>query len=124
MLEIEGLEVQPGGLTRSRRRERALAAGSTVREKRAELDVATRKIKQTTVQFFPRVTPAARATHYIPTARRTVGQGRAIVGAQNAAGRITRRRSDGAGHIVRRLRGPAGGRRGVRRSSCPSTTTR
>jgi outer membrane protein TolC len=80
--EIEGLTVQPGGLTIEDATRRALAASSSLGEKLAELDAANARITQTTVQFVPKLGLRASAMYLSPTSN-AFGSG-ALLGAQNA----------------------------------------
>lgn len=79
---IEGLEVQPGGLTAEQVAQRALAASPSVREKRAQLRAAQAKITQTTIEFFPKLSLRASYTRVSPT-ESNFGGG-ALVGTGNA----------------------------------------
>src|SRR5262249_10958815 len=63
---VEGLEPEPGGLTADETARRALAASTTVKEKRAQLAAANEKINETTFQFFPRLTLTASYTRTSP----------------------------------------------------------
>jgi outer membrane protein len=53
--ELDELAVQPGGLTADETARRALAASSSVRQKRAEIEAANARIRQTTIQFLPKL---------------------------------------------------------------------
>ena len=53
---LEGIEPEPGGLTAAEVARRVLAVSPSVQQKRAEVTVASEKITQTMIQFFPRVT--------------------------------------------------------------------
>lgn len=79
--EPTGLEVQPSGLTSNEVARRALAASASVQQKRAELDAANAKIRQTTIQFFPQLTLKASYTRLSPVSA-GFGNG-ALVGAQH-----------------------------------------
>lgn len=77
---IEGLQVQPGGLTAAQTAQRALAASSSVREKQAQLEAARARIAQTTIDFFPKLSLRASYTRLSPSAT-SLGGG-ALVGAR------------------------------------------
>lgn len=80
-LAIEGLEVKPGGLTAEQTARRALAASSSVGQKRAELAAANARIRQTTIQFVPRVGLRASYTR-LSEVETQLGRGGSIAGAQ------------------------------------------
>jgi outer membrane protein TolC len=82
-LEIEGLAVQTGGLTADETARRALAASTGVGQKRAELRMAEARIRQTTIEFFPRVGLRASYTRLSPVDTANFGSG-ALVGAGTA----------------------------------------
>jgi outer membrane protein len=72
---------EAGGLTADEVARRTLASSPTVRAKLAELEAANAKIRQTTVQFFPRLTLRAQYSRLSPVAA-DLGTG-ALVGARN-----------------------------------------
>jgi outer membrane protein TolC len=80
-LEIEGLAVQQGGLTADDTARRALAASSSVHQKRAELAAADARIRQTTIQFFPKLGLRASYTRLSEVDPPSFGGGGALVGA-------------------------------------------
>jgi outer membrane protein TolC len=80
-LQIEGLEVQPGGLTADETARRALAASTDVAQKRAEIAAADERIRQTTIQFFPQLTLRAGYTRTSPV-NILFGAGGASLGGQ------------------------------------------
>ncbi|HVU03941.1 MAG TPA: TolC family protein [Polyangiaceae bacterium] len=63
---IEGVEVEPGGLTAAEVARRALAVSPSVKEKRAQLEGADEKINETMAQFFPKLTLLASYTRLSP----------------------------------------------------------
>jgi outer membrane protein len=81
-IEIEGLDVQPGGLTSDETARRALAASSEVMQKHAQLEEANAKIAQTLYQFFPQLTLRASYTRFSPVSAQFGSGG--IVATQNA----------------------------------------
>lgn len=78
-LTIEGLEVQPGGLTAEETARRALAASTDVAQKRAEIEQADQRIRQTTIQFFPQLTLRAGYTRTSPVNIAFGGGGASVV---------------------------------------------
>jgi outer membrane protein len=78
-LQIEGLEVQPGGLTADETARRALAASTDVMQKRAEIEQADQRIRQTTIQFFPQLTVRAGYTRTSPVNIAFGGGGATVV---------------------------------------------
>jgi outer membrane protein len=80
-LAVEGVPFVQGGLTADQAAERALAASASVREKRAQIEVANAKIRQTMLQFFPQLTLRASYMRYSPT--RTSFADGALVGARS-----------------------------------------
>jgi outer membrane protein TolC len=80
--KIEGVEPEAGGLTADATSQRAIAASSDLMQRRAELEQANAKIRQTTIQFFPQLVVRGSYTRLSPVAVE-FGQG-ALVGAQNA----------------------------------------
>ena len=80
-LTIEGVEPVQGGLTAAQTAQRAIAASSDLRQKRAELSSANAKIAQTTIEFFPQLVVRGSYTRLSPVAAE-FGNG-ALVGAQN-----------------------------------------
>ena len=80
-LEIEGLDVQPGGLTADETARRAVAASSDIKRKQADLAQANAKISQTIYQFWPQFVVRASYTRLSPAAAAL--NGGAIVGARN-----------------------------------------
>jgi outer membrane protein len=79
--EVEGLSVQQGGLTAEDTVRRALAVSASVQEKQAEIDAANARIRQTTIQFVPKLKVEA---SYMRMSKIDSELGGAIVGAQNA----------------------------------------
>ena len=72
--ELTALDVQSGGLTADETARRALIASVSVGQKRAELEAASARIRQTMVQFFPQLTLGASYTRLSPVAA-DLGQG-------------------------------------------------
>jgi outer membrane protein TolC len=60
--QLEGLEVEPGGLTAKEVARRALAISPSVKQKEAALTAANEKITQTMMQFMPKVSANASYT--------------------------------------------------------------
>ncbi|HKU39301.1 MAG TPA: TolC family protein, partial [Polyangiales bacterium] len=79
-VEIEGLEVQPGGLTADDAVRRSLAASSSAAEKQAEIDVANARIRQTVIQFVPKLGLKA---SYMRLSSVSSQLGGALLGARN-----------------------------------------
>jgi outer membrane protein TolC len=101
-LEIEGLDVQAGGLTMDETARRSIAASSDVKAKQAELAQANAKISQTIYQFWPQLTLRAGYTRLSPASANL--EGGAILGAQNA-GAIT---TNADGDVVDSMGQPVG----------------
>ena len=85
-LTIEGVQPEAGGLTAAATAQRAIAASSDMRQKRAELAAANAKISQTTIEFFPQLVVRGSYTRLSPVAAE-FGNG-ALVGA-SAPGRLS-----------------------------------
>src|SRR5687768_13879859 len=81
-LIVEGLNVQPGGLTVEDTVRRAMAVSSSAGEKQAEIDAANARITQTFWQFFPKLGVKASYMRLSPVDAGGLGGG-ALVGAQN-----------------------------------------
>ena len=81
-LQIEGIEATAGGLTAEATSQRAIAASSDLMQRRADLETANAKIRQTTIQFFPQLVLRGSYTRLSPVAA-DFGSG-ALVGARNA----------------------------------------
>jgi outer membrane protein len=78
---IEGINIERGGLTADETARRALATSSSVREKSAQLAAARARIRQTTIEFFPKLSLRASYTRLSPV-ESSFGPG-ALVGAGN-----------------------------------------
>jgi len=81
-MEMETLVPVSGGLTADQVAARTLTTSATIRERQAELEVVEARIRQTTLQFFPRLTLSASYTRLSPVSS-GLGGG-ALVGAANA----------------------------------------
>jgi len=105
--DIEGLTVQPGGLTVEGATQRALAVSSSMGEKLAELEAANARITQTTVQFVPKLGVRASAMVLSPVSN-AFGSG-ALLGARNAGQVRVGNCADGtAGCVVDSMGNPVG----------------
>jgi outer membrane protein TolC len=77
---VRVVEPEHGGLTAAEVARRSLASSHTIRARRAELEATEAKIRQTTIEYFPRITLRAQYTRLSPVDASLRG---AIVGTAN-----------------------------------------